>query len=603
MDPGAAAASPSATTTPTPDSAATTVTVLGKYQLGRLLGRGSFAKVYHGRTLSENASVAIKVIDKSKTDASMEPRIIQEVAAMRRLNHPNILRIHEVMATKSKIYLVMDLAKGGDLFEKLARRAGHRYPEPYARRYFHQLVSALHYCHQNGVVHRDMKPQNILLDQDGNIKISDFGLSAVRNGQQLLHTACGTPAFAAPEVVSRRGYDGAKADAWSCGVILFVMLTGSLPFDDSNLVTMYRKMYRRDFQFPCWVSRPARALIYQLLDPNPKTRLSIEAIMQNSWYKSSQFGPRSLSLGDLVSLNECKFERVSSMNAFDIISMSSGLDLSGLFDGGTKERRFTSQESAGRVMEKVAEVGGKLGYEVERGKSGKIWLGKGRLLMIVEVLEVAVGLLVVEVKVVDGGAELEELHWGELKSGLGDIVLSWQNEEGTLQKTRRLVSIDHMRTVIFPRILGDFVQSYLDGNSSYVLKCSVESQWTEFPVAIEGIRNCNDKCCQQHPNGYIPHATNLPHAAPPSAAKDQPQHRHMALAAAAAISVPSFSSYRMKKSFKVPSSNLWLWFQEKVHLLPDIGPRQQAYSKIRGLSVHITKSKVIYLKIVSKQEM
>ncbi|GAB2294591.1 CBL-interacting serine/threonine-protein kinase 7 [Dionaea muscipula] len=419
-------------------SAAAAPTILGRYQLGGLLGRGSFAKVYYGRSLADNAAVAIKVIDKSKTNASMEPRIIQEVAAMRRLNHPNVLRIHEVMATKAKIYLVMELARGGDLFEKLARRQGHRFPEPYARRLFHQLVSALQYCHQNGVAHRDMKPQNVLLDVDGNVKISDFGLSAVvvqhQGGLLHLHTACGTPAFAAPEVVSRRGYDGTKADAWSCGVILFVMLSGSLPFDDSNLVAMYRKMYRRDLQFPPWISRPGRALIFQLLDPNPSSRLSVEAIAQSTWLRSAQFGSRSLSLGDLVSLNERKFERVSSMNAFDIISMSSGLDLSGLFDDvGSKERRFTTREDAGKVVEKVVEVGGKLGYEVERGKAGKIWLGKGRLLLIVEILEVAAGMLVGEMKVVDGGggAGLEELQWGELKSELGDIVLQWQNEEGT----------------------------------------------------------------------------------------------------------------------------------------------------------------------------
>ncbi|GAB4851014.1 CBL-interacting serine/threonine-protein kinase 7 [Ancistrocladus abbreviatus] len=430
MDPEAVASTTPTTVLQPPTT--TTITVLGKYQLCRPLGRGSFAKVYLGRSLSDDNSVAIKIIDKAKVDAAMEPRIIQEVAAMRRLNHPNILRIFEVMATKSRIYLVMELARGGDLFEKLGRRADHRFPEPCARRYFQHLVSALHYCHQNGVAHRDMKPQNILLDQEGNIKISDFGLSAVvdhqlRNGR-LLQTACGTPAFAAPEVVSRLGYDGAKADAWSCGVILFFMLTGSLPFNDSNLITMYRKMHRRDFQFPNWVSRQAKALIYQLLDPNPKTRLSIEKIMSSSWFKSSQCS-RSMSLGHLVSLNERKFERVSSMNAFDIISMSSGLDLSGLFDGESKkERRFTTKESPGKVVEKVLEVGGKLGYEVEKGKAGKIWLGKGRLLMIVEVLEVAAGLFVGEVKVVDRGVGLHELHWGELETELGDIVLSWQNE-------------------------------------------------------------------------------------------------------------------------------------------------------------------------------
>ncbi|KAE8698273.1 CBL-interacting serine/threonine-protein kinase 7 [Hibiscus syriacus] len=218
--------------------------LLGKYQLGRLLGHGSFAKVQEATLLDDSSNVvAIKIIDKRKTvDAAMEQRIISEVSAMRRLqHHPNILKIHEVMATKTKIYLVMEFASGGELFSKVLRRG--RLTETSARRYFTQLVSALHFCHRNGVAHRDLKPQNLLLDQNGNLKVSDFGLSALPEqlNNALLHTACGTPAYTAPEVVRMKGYDGSKADAWSCGVILFVLLAGKLPFDDSNLVEMYKR--------------------------------------------------------------------------------------------------------------------------------------------------------------------------------------------------------------------------------------------------------------------------------------------------------------------------------------------------------------------------
>ncbi|RVX22350.1 CBL-interacting serine/threonine-protein kinase 7 [Vitis vinifera] len=203
--------------------------ILGKYKLGRLLGRGSFAKVYQAHSITDGTAVAVKIMDKARSvEAGMESRIVREVTAMRSLQHPNILKIYEIMATKSKIYLIIELAKGGELFTKISRRG--RLTEAAARRYFQQLVSALLFCHQNGVAHRDMKPQNLLLDQDGNLKVSDFGLSALpdqlKNG--LLHTACGTPAYTAPEVVSRKGYDGEKADAWSCGVILFVFLSGFL---------------------------------------------------------------------------------------------------------------------------------------------------------------------------------------------------------------------------------------------------------------------------------------------------------------------------------------------------------------------------------------
>lgn len=380
---------------------------------------------------------------------------------MRRLNHPNILKIHEVLATKSRIYLVMELAKGGDLFGKLARRPEHRFPEPLARKYFHQLVSALKYCHQNGVAHRDVKPQNLLLDEEGNIKVSDFGLSAVAESSSprlMLQTSCGTPAFAAPEIVgkSRNGYDGSKADAWSCGVILFVMLSGYLPFDDANLVMMYRKMHKREYRFPSWVSKPARGLIVKLLDPNPNTRLGIDEMGGDNWFKNiGMVYPRSVSLGDMASLEEKKYEKImllersntmtrregscrdNTMNAFELISMSNGLDLSGLFDqdrsGERKEKRFTSRESKRMVVEKVGEVGEFLGYEVEKrekcgGRSCCVWLGKGRFVLSVTVSEVAPELVVVEMKVVDGsgvGWNQEEVYWEQLKSGLGDIVVSW----------------------------------------------------------------------------------------------------------------------------------------------------------------------------------
>ncbi|XP_074301308.1 CBL-interacting serine/threonine-protein kinase 4-like [Silene latifolia] len=435
---------------PPPPDPTSPKTVLGRYQLGRVLGRGSFAKVYYARSLSDHKSVAIKVIDKLKTNPSIHPKIIGEVAAMRRLDHPNILRIHEVMATKHKIYLVMELAKGGDLFAKLTRRPDHRFPEPLARRYFHQLVSALNYCHRNGVAHRDVKPQNLLLDDQANIKIADFGLSAIvqtplNDSVHLLKTACGTPAFAAPEIVGRAGYDGSKADVWSCGVILFVLLSGYLPFDDGNLVVMYRRMCKKEYRFPSWVSKSARGLITRLLDPNPNTRLSIEGIMEDSWLKNQgMVYPRSVSLGDMASLEENKTSSMAStstsMNAFEIISMSSGLDLSGFFGSGgdyfkgKREKRFTSRESKGVVVDKVAETGLKLGYEVERrGEKGfgSVWLGKGRLVLSVAVIEVADEVVLVEVRVVDGGGvgwDQEELHWGELKIGLADIVVSWHDE-------------------------------------------------------------------------------------------------------------------------------------------------------------------------------
>uniref|UniRef100_A0A1J3D5Y7 non-specific serine/threonine protein kinase n=1 Tax=Noccaea caerulescens TaxID=107243 RepID=A0A1J3D5Y7_NOCCA len=407
--------------------------LLGKYEIGRRLGSGSFAKVHLARSIEKDELVAIKIIEKKKTiESGMEPRIIREIDAMRRLrHHPNILKIHEVMATKSKIYIVMELADGGELFSKVLRRG--RLPESTARRYFQQLASALRFSHQDGVAHRDVKPQNLLLDKQGNLKVSDFGLSALPEHLQngLLHTACGTPAYTAPEVISRRGYDGAKADAWSCGVILFVLLVGDVPFDDSNIAAMYRKIHRRDYRFPSWISKQAKSIIYQMLDPNPATRMSIETVMKTTWFK------KSLETSEFhrnIFESEPFLEKISinSVTAFDLISFSSGLDLSGLFEiKKKKERRFTAKVSAVEVEEKAKSIGEKLGYAVKNktkkeGETTIVGLGRGRTAIVLEAVELTVDVVVVEVKVAEG--EEDDSRWSDLITELEEIVLSWHND-------------------------------------------------------------------------------------------------------------------------------------------------------------------------------
>ncbi|KAJ0966437.1 hypothetical protein J5N97_027575 [Dioscorea zingiberensis] len=412
--------------------------LLGKYELGRILGRGTFAKVYHARALTDGTGVAIKVLDKPELlDSGMAPRILREVSAMRRLSHPNVVRLHEVMATKSKIYLVMEHALGGELFSRIWRRG--RLPEPAARRYFQQLVSALRFCHARGVSHRDVKPQNLLLDRDGNLKVSDFGLSALPEHLKdgLLHTACGTPAYTAPEVVRRKGYDGAKADAWSCGVILFVLLAGFLPFDDANLALMYRKIHKREYEFPPWFPPTAKRVVHRLLDPNPETRLTIDGVMELPWFKRSLSVDSHLSLMDsdqTTTTTTSMMIRTSSMNAFDIISLSKGLDLSGMFmfnGGRIREQRFTSKESVEKVSERIREAGMKLGYVFEKRKECIVGLGKSGSVLTVEVSELAPPLLLVEVKeessVTDGEEEDIVVMWEELKSELEDIVFAWHN--------------------------------------------------------------------------------------------------------------------------------------------------------------------------------
>ncbi|KAL1200068.1 CBL-interacting serine/threonine-protein kinase 4 [Cardamine amara subsp. amara] len=406
--------------------------LLGKYELGREIGSGSFAKVHVARSIETGELLAVKIIDKKKNfEAGMETRIIREIEAMRRLHgHPHILKIYEVMATKSNIYLIMELAPGGDLFDKLIDSGS--FTEPEARRYFQQLLSALSFCHSEGISHRDVKPQNLLLDKYGNLKVCDFGLSALpenRNSQGLLRTTCGTPAYTAPEVFGFRAYDGAKADVWSCGVVLFGIITGYLPFDDSNVVTMYRKIQRRDYHLPSWISKPVRALIYRMLDPNPATRISIETVMGTTWFRNENSELTS-NVFDLNRFLENEARSTNAMTVFDLITFSSGWDLSRIFERkARKERRFTAKVSAEGVMEKAEMIGEKLGFSVEKkGEERVVGLGKGRTVVVMEALELAEGLVFVEVKVVEGvEEEEEEAHWVEIIGDLEEIVLEWHN--------------------------------------------------------------------------------------------------------------------------------------------------------------------------------
>ncbi|KAL6221558.1 hypothetical protein ACLB2K_004954 [Fragaria x ananassa] len=394
----------------------------GKYELGRMLGHGTFAKVYHARNLKTGKSMAMKVVGKEKViRVGMMEQIKREISVMRMVKHPNIVELHEVMASKSKIYFAMDLVRGGELFAKIAKG---RLKEDVARVYFQQLISAVDFCHSRGVYHRDLKPENLLLDEDGDLKVTDFGLSAFSEHLKqdgLLHTTCGTPAYVAPEVIGKKGYDGAKADLWSCGVILYVLLAGFLPFQDDNLVSMYRKIYRGDFKCPPWFSSEARRLVTKLLDPNPSTRISIAKIMDSSWFKKSI--PKTTS------------KQMETLNAFHIISLSEGFDLSPLFEEKKREEReelrFATTRSASSVISKLEEVGKAGKFKVKKSDSmvrlqGEESGRKGKLAIAAEIFAVTPSFLVVEVKKDNGDTlEYNQFCSKELRPALKDIV--WTN--------------------------------------------------------------------------------------------------------------------------------------------------------------------------------
>lgn len=359
--------------------------LMQRYELGKLLGHGNFAKVYHGRNLETGDSVAVKVIVKKKVlKVGMMNQIKREISVMRLVKHPNVVQLYEVLASKNKIYFILEYVKGGDVFDKVAKG---KVKEDDARKYFQQLISAVDFCHKRGAYHRDLKPENLLLDDEGDLKISDFGLSALaetKTQDGLLHTSCGTPAYVAPEIIDHKGYDGAKADIWSCGVVLFVLLARFLPFHDSNLMEMYRKITRAEFKFPNSFPIEAKSLVSDILDPNPITRISIAEIMENPWFKKGLVSelPRteeivSRSLDNQFDLfEETKgFEKASDLNAFDIISFSRGLNLSGFFNDNAedeKEMRFISKQTVTNIILKLEETAKRLKLKVIKNK--EVWL-------------------------------------------------------------------------------------------------------------------------------------------------------------------------------------------------------------------------------------
>lgn len=360
--------------------------LMERYEVGKLLGQGNFAKVYHAKDIKNGQTVAIKVIDKEKTlKAGLSEQIKREISVMKLVSHPNVLQLFEVMATKSKIYIVLEYAKGGELFNKVAKG---RLKEDIARWIFQQLLSALDCCHRRGVYHRDLKLENLLIDEDGGLKVSDFGLSALAESTRqdgLLHTICGTPAYVAPEVINRKGYDGAKADIWSCGVILYVLLAGHLPFQGSNLMEMYKKISRADYRCPNWFPPEVRKLLTRILEPNADDRIPISKIMENPWFKKglgtrptkANMGPNK---GVAPQLEPKAFERKpTNLNAFDIISLSSGFDLSGLFvkDDRREDVRFTSLQPASAIVSKLEEVAIGLNLKVAKKEGGYLKLAGG----------------------------------------------------------------------------------------------------------------------------------------------------------------------------------------------------------------------------------
>lgn len=254
---------------------------IGKYRLLKTIGKGNFAKVKLAKHLPTSKEVAIKIIDKTQLNPGSLQKLFREVRIMKILDHPNIVKLFQVIETEKTLYLVMEYASGGEVFDYLVAHG--RMKEKEARAKFRQIVSAVQYCHQKRIIHRDLKAENLLLDSEMNIKIADFGFSNEFTPGNKLDTFCGSPPYAAPELFQGKKYDGPEVDVWSLGVILYTLVSGSLPFDGQNLKELRERVLRGKYRIPFYMSTDCENLLKKFLVLNPAKRSSLENIMKDKW--------------------------------------------------------------------------------------------------------------------------------------------------------------------------------------------------------------------------------------------------------------------------------------------------------------------------------
>ncbi|KAG2616249.1 CBL-interacting protein kinase 17-like isoform X1 [Panicum virgatum] len=420
--------------------------LLGAYELGRTVGEGNFGKVKQARHRGTGALFAVKILDRARVlSQRIADQIRREIATLKLLRHPNVVRLHEVAASKTKIYMVLEFVNGGELFDRIAIKG--KLSEEEGRRLFQQLIDGVSYCHEKGIYHRDLKPENVLVDRKGNIKISDFGLSALPQhlgNDGLLHTTCGSPNYIAPEVLQNRGYDGSLSDIWSCGVILYLMLVGYLPFDDRNIVVLYQKIFKGDTQIPKCLSPGAQNLLQRILEPNPMKRITMAEIKAHEWFQrdyvpavpfdnDDEDSQLDLVLPVKEEINPSPGDH--QINAFQLIGMASSLDLSGFFeeeDVSQRKIRFTTTHPPKDLFDKIERSASEMGFQVQRGH-GKLKVTQNytgtknpknpaSFLVCTEVFELGPSLYVVEIKKSHGDPALYRKLCERICSELGVLM-------------------------------------------------------------------------------------------------------------------------------------------------------------------------------------
>nr|XP_039265292.1 5'-AMP-activated protein kinase catalytic subunit alpha-2-like [Styela clava] len=257
---------------------------IGHYLLGPTLGVGTFGKVKIATHHITGHKVAVKILNRRKIKSlDVVSKIKREIQNLKLFRHPHIIKLYQVFSTPTDIFMVMEYVPGGELFDYIVKNG--KLKEFEARKFFQQIISGVDYCHRHKVVHRDLKPENLLLDSNRNVRIADFGLSNMMSDGEFLNTSCGSPNYAAPEVISGKLYAGPEVDVWSSGIILYALLCGTLPFDDEHIPSLFRKIRSGVFDVPHYLDKGAASLIKHMLRVDPMKRATVEDIRGYPWFQ------------------------------------------------------------------------------------------------------------------------------------------------------------------------------------------------------------------------------------------------------------------------------------------------------------------------------
>nr|XP_023662032.1 SNF-related serine/threonine-protein kinase [Paramormyrops kingsleyae] len=287
--------------------------IAGLYDLDKTLGRGHFAVVKLARHVFTGEQVAVKVIDKTKLDSVATGHLFQEVRCMKLVQHPNIVRLYEVIDTQTKLYLILELGDGGDMFDYIMKHE-EGLSEELAKRYFAQIVHAISYCHRLHVVHRDLKPENVVFfEKQGLVKLTDFGFSNKFQPGKKLTTSCGSLAYSAPEILLGDEYDAPAVDIWSLGVILFMLVCGQPPFQEANDSETLTMIMDCKYTVPSHISSDCRDLINRMLQRDPKRRASLDKIERHPWLQGVDPSPATKYNIPLVSHRNLSEEEHNSI--------------------------------------------------------------------------------------------------------------------------------------------------------------------------------------------------------------------------------------------------------------------------------------------------